>query len=61
MSRVGFRMATVHSVDQQKVPDFIPTKVSGNFEFGDMGYGFNASWDNLAAFKKPSKLIAIRY
>jgi len=54
-------MATVHSVDQQKVPDFIPTKVSGNFEFGDMGYGFNASWDNLAAFKKPSKLIAIRY
>ena len=25
ISRVGFRMATVHSVDQQKVPDFIPT------------------------------------
>jgi hypothetical protein len=61
ISRLGFRMATMHSVEHTKVPEFIPTEITGELSWGFTRFGYNASWENLKAFKKPSKLIGIRY
>ena len=54
-------MATVHSVEHNPVPEFIPTEISGEISWGFTRFGYNSSWENLKAFKKPSKLIEIRY
>ena len=54
-------MATMHSVEHNLVPEFIPTETTGEISWGFTHCGYNASWENLKGFTRPSKLIGIRY
>lgn len=58
---MGFRMATIHSVEQKIIPPFIPKVLCDPIEFGNKKYVCNKQWDNLNAFKKPARLAAIKY
>ena len=58
---MGFVMATEHSVDLTPIPKFIPKALGDTLTFGSLQYACEKRWDNLGAFKKPSKLIEIRY
>ena len=60
ISRVGFRMATIENDEKPTVKPFVPTEICDHLEFGDRMYVCNNTWDNLKAFKKPSKLIGIK-
>ena len=60
ISRIGFRMATLDSDEKAVAKPFIPTEITDHIEFGDKLYICNETWDNLKAFKKPSKLIGIK-
>ena len=54
-------MATVHSASPTPALDFIPKTLCDPIYFGDDQFNCNVKWDNLAAFKRPSKICQIRY
>lgn len=61
ISRLDFKLANMHSSDPAPIPDFIPSVITSTIEFGDPKGKFDTRWDDLSAFKKPSKLIGIKY